>query len=89
MECAIKPASHTTERHSGQCPMFHNQYNNQDSGCGVTVYHTPEPDKKLCQQFTEEIVNAPSAPPATFYRPMTDFEPWQDKIDAVFSLIML
>ena len=94
LECAIKPASHTTERHSGQCPMSHSsQYNHQDSGCSLTTYHTPDSDKKgssqqPCQQFREEMRNAPPAPPANFYRPMTDFKPWQSRIGVVSYTVL-
>lgn len=84
-EFAIKPASHTTERHSVTCLMSH-----QDRS--TSTYHTPpcqrdESNKHSHSQaysgFNDEMRVA-VAQPCKLHREVADFETWRTKIDEVY-----
>lgn len=80
-EFAIKPASHTTERHSVTCLMSH-----QDRS--TSTYHTPPCQREELLKhnaysgFNEEMRVA-VAQPCKLHREVADFETWRTKIDEV------
>jgi hypothetical protein len=84
-EFAIKPASHTTERHSINCQMSHTDRN-------TSTYHTPpcqrDDSLKNCNGYSgfNSEMRATVAQPAKFYRESSEFETWRNKIDEVCIL---
>ncbi|XP_046455996.1 uncharacterized protein LOC124203305 isoform X4 [Daphnia pulex] len=79
-EFAIKPASHTTERHSTNCQMSHPDRN-------TSTYHTPPSHRdeslKNCNAYSgfNNEMRATVAQPAKIYREPSEFETWRTKID--------
>ncbi|XP_045035424.1 inactive serine/threonine-protein kinase TEX14-like isoform X1 [Daphnia magna] len=79
-EFAIKPASHTTERHSMNCLMAH-------SDRSTSTYHTPPCQRnesfKNCNAYSgfNSEMRATVAQPAKIYREAAEFETWRAKID--------
>ena len=82
-EFAIKPASHTTERHSTNCQMSHPDRS-------TSTYHTPpcqrDESLKNCNAYSgfNNEMRATVAQPAKIYREPSEFETWRTKIDEVF-----
>lgn len=83
-EFAIKPASHTTERHSMNCLMAH-------SDRSTSTYHTPPCQRnesfKNCNAYSgfNSEMRATVAQPAKIYREPAEFETWRAKIDEVIE----
>lgn len=74
-EFAIKPASHTTERHSTNCQMKPGHSHRDASLKNCNAY----------SGFNNEM-RAKVAQPAKIYREPSEFETWRTKIDEVFHL---
>merc|ERR1740128_1024114 len=79
-EFAIKPASHTTERHSSTCLMSRNR------GDSSSAFHTPNPVEEIYKTpqtysgFNSEMRQAIAHPPK-LHDQIDDFESWHNKVD--------
>ena len=80
-EYAIKPASHSTERHSSTCLMSQNRVDSQSAfhtpNLAEEIYRTPQ----TYSVFNSEMRHA-VAQPSKLHQQLNDFELWRNKIDA-------
>lgn len=79
-EYAIKPASHSTERHSSTCLMSQNRVDSQSAfhtpNLAEEIYRTPQ----TYSVFNSEMRHA-VAQPSKLHQQLNDFELWRNKID--------
>lgn len=84
-ECAIKPASHNTERHTSTC--FLSCTKKKSAGVNNSIFQTPKEDLpknlKVYSSFNCEIRQAVAHPKKLYYQ-LTDFEAWHSQVDVCY-----